>query len=235
MSVRKVALLAALAQILFCLYATWPEIFGNHRAPILPTNFDWVSQTVFVIGCLSLAIFLTVVHHIGPSLNLSHWMRVTALVAASALAIENLLPTYGTIRGIVFASRYVLSWKHRHSFSELSYVFTPAIPTIAVVTLIAFFVAVYRVTPPSDCDDRKRPVLQVASLSAAVAGILSLGRVIYFHVLYMGSWCSTAVLALGGIKRMATILSLIAFFLATYAAHGGFRLRHAGVPQHLAS
>jgi hypothetical protein len=77
-----------------------------------------------------------------PAPNLSGSVRIASLIAAAALTVENLQSAYGSIRGAASVASDSLGWKY-HPFRLIAYVLGRSVPTLAVITLVVFFFAVF--------------------------------------------------------------------------------------------
>jgi len=123
---RKAALFAGITQLLYGAYAVAPELFGVGRMPVSNQFHEWLSSVYIFATSAILAIFFFVVYRNAASLNLSGAVRLASVIAAAALTIENLLPTYAMIRNVVATAGEPLGWKY-HPFERLLYVLAQAI------------------------------------------------------------------------------------------------------------
>jgi hypothetical protein len=111
---RKAALFAGIAQLLNGVFASAPEVFGFGRVPVFAQLLDWAFTYFILLDSTILAIFFFMfVRTAAP--NLSRTVRIASLVAAAALTVENLLPTYATVRGAVAAANNSLGWEYPRS------------------------------------------------------------------------------------------------------------------------
>src|SRR5258708_17431303 len=114
---RKTALCAGIAQLLYGTFAVAPELFGVGRIPASNQFLDWLVTSFFLIASSIFAVFFFIVYRNASSLNTSGAVRFTSVIAAAALTVENLRPTYFSIRGAVAAADNVLGWKY-HPFNQ---------------------------------------------------------------------------------------------------------------------
>ena len=224
MTIRKSALIAAVATVPWDLIVIAPNLFGFEAEH--PT--DWTSWGLAVFASLTLTIFLFAVYFAREPLGSSTQMRLSAVVAGFFLAIENLPLSYGNIRSVYVACQDVFAWKY-HPFAELRYVLREAIPTFTVVTFILFLVVVYRasarpgqITEPGSTDPVPTGV-RMAALLAFVGCVAALGQLATFvfgnpipHAWRFAVQLSLRVLSSG---------SLALFFLLVRAAQPEAGLR----------
>jgi hypothetical protein len=217
MNMRKAALVAALAQMLWGLLIVVPQVFGFESQQ----GTDWIGRELALFECLALAIFLFAVYWKPERMNGSIRVRFAALVAAICLGIENLPLTYGTIRGVVSSLKNVLDWED-HPFLSMRYVLVPAIPTIVVISLIAFLVFVYRPSPrvgqlaESDADGHLYNGVRIAALLAFIASVVAVGQ-LFFFIATTPIW-QTSVFTARFVLRLLSLTSLALFFFLVQAA-----------------
>jgi hypothetical protein len=217
MSLKEPALIAALGELLLSLYVIAPGAFG----------ISWVNNQDFARGLgfvesLALAVFLLLGYRESESLLLNAHVRLVALIAAVALGIENLSPTYGTVRGAIASSENLFAWKYQ-PVRQFTYVFAPTIPTIAVISLIVFLLVVHhtalRPSPnsgePEVISERMR--IRIVTMVVLGAGFLEVGEFVYFlaaNPVVFTQWFPV----LSAVLRLTSLISLVSFFLVVFIA-----------------
>jgi hypothetical protein len=180
MNIRKAALIATVAQMLWSLQMIAPQVLG-YQAFLT----DGPNKALFLFEPFALVIFFSVVYWQGERLRVSIQVRIAALIAALCLGVENVLPAYGAIRGVVISSRYALAWRY-HPFGQLRYVLAPTIPTISVISVIAFLIVVYQKSPrltqldETEIEAHEYIALRIAAILVFVANIVAMGQLIFF-------------------------------------------------------
>jgi hypothetical protein len=211
-SLAKTSLVAALAQVCSGMLAISPVAFGFNRISSQLSTFDWVSSGLVLFESLAIGAFLWMVYRREEPLNPSHSIGLAALTAAVLLSIENLPHIFGTIRNLSH-SNDVFLWKN-NPLRNASYLLVPAIPSIAVVSLVIFLVLVYRESlgvSAQSVEQHRNWGLRNTSFIAFGASIGAMGALMYAVVtIGVGHTWGFAVRLL---LRMASIVSLGIFFL----------------------
>jgi hypothetical protein len=210
--IRKSALIAAVATILWDLLIIAPNLFGFETEH--PT--DWTNWGLAVFQSLTLTIFLFAVYLARHPLGSSTRMRLSAIAAGFFLSVENLPLSYRNIRNVYVACQDVFAWKY-HPFAEMRYVLREAIPTITVVSLILFLVVVYRASArPGQTTDSAPTGVRMAALLALVGCVAVLGQLASFVFAnpIPQTWRFAVQLSL----RVLTPGSLALFFIFVWAA-----------------
>jgi hypothetical protein len=203
---RTAAVIAGAAQLLFGIFVIAPQIFGTGF-------FSGPSETAFstftVIGCLLLAIFFFGIVA-TPAPNLSGSVRIASLIAAAALAVENLRSTYGTIRVVANIASESLDWKY-HPFRQFAHVLGTAMPTLVVITLGVFlFVVFARSLKTQDWKPGERSnFVGLTSFMVAAVFVIALVET-FISVMLAPRPLRASVMRL--LLRFATLASLIVFF-----------------------
>jgi len=215
-NMRKAALCAGIAQLLTGIFAVAPELFGVGQVPVPNEFLDWAFRLFMLVSSSILAIFFFVVYRKVKLLNCTGRVRFASVVTAAVLAVENALPSYATVRGAIAAADNALGWEY-HPFKQLAYVLVPTIPTLAVISLIAFLLAVFYSslkTPEWEQSTTDRSgsgvALRLASFAAAVASTIAL---VWFLYAVMAGPQLTGPLRFRLLLRLVTLVSLVVFFL----------------------
>jgi hypothetical protein len=144
-------------------------------------------------------------------------VKYAALIAALCLAVENLRPPYGMLRGIVRSSVDSLAWRY-YPFIQARRILVAAIPSLAVVSIVIFLLVVWHASPRSEglgrplSESRRRPsVLGVAALLAFTATIVAVGQLIF--AVTSGPIWHTPGFAVKFALRLLSLGSLAVFFL----------------------
>jgi len=213
MTLPKTALAAAIAQLFLGLLQSFPRVLGVGPALNWKGLSDSFVTGIWLYECAALSIFLLVVFRWAESLNFSAQMRLAALVAATALGLENVRRVYGTARNALSASISLEGWGD-HLLGNLRYVLVPTIPSIAVVSLIAFLIALYRFSPEKpkgEAPSLPQAGLRNAALLALSGTLVALGMLAYEVAanFFPLTWDYSVRLAL----RLTSLFSLGLFFL----------------------
>jgi hypothetical protein len=180
-----------------------------------PPAFNW-TLGLMVFEPSAFLLFFILVHWNPERLSGSSTMRSAALIAALCLSIENLLPTYRTIRGLILSLWGSHAWKY-DPFTQIRHLFAPTIPTVTVVSVVIFLVVVWRTAPNLEAEHsrsaavRGRIAVGVASLLAFIASILAIGQLLLFA--FSRSIWETRGFAARFSLRALSLCSLAAFFL----------------------
>jgi hypothetical protein len=207
---RKAALFAGIAQLLFGVFTVAPGLFAVGRSPASSQPLDWAFGSFILVGSSIFAIFFFSFFR-TPAPNLGGAVRIASLIAAAALTGENLLPTYNTIWGALTAANHSLGWRY-HPLKQFAYVIAPTIPTLVVVSLVAFLLLVFsmslRTQDLTQCPKHRTDRLRLISLAAATVSLIGVACFLYFAIAAPGPLASSVSLFL----RFATLSSLTAFF-----------------------
>jgi hypothetical protein len=205
---QKAALFASGAQLLCGIYVIAPELFGVWRAPASEQPLDAAFGWFFFVGSSTLALFLFLVFR-AATLNVGGAVKVSALVAASTLMVENMLPTLRTIGGATAAANNSLGWKY-HPFKEFVYVLGPTIPTLGVISLVVFLLLVFSRPSSSGPRPKASGTVTLVSFAAAAMYVVAIAWLLY-SVIMAPKPIASSVFRL--LFRFATLASLTAFFL----------------------
>jgi len=211
LNIRVACLAAALGQILWSLLIVNPQVFGISGAP----GVDWTGALMFLESLVLLFFFLAACWS-NKRINGSVKVRYAALMAALCLAVENLRPPYGTLRGIV-RSADSLAWRY-YPFIQGRQTLARAIPNLAVVLIVIFLLVVWHASPrseglnrPAGKSRREDNALGVAALLAFAATIVAVGQLI-FALASNPNW-QTPGFAGKLALRLLSLGSLAVFFL----------------------
>lgn len=130
LNIRIACLAAALAQILWSLLIVDPQAFGTSGAH----GFDWTGGLMFLESLVLLIFFLAASWSSKRFIG-SVKVKYAALIVALCLAVENLRPPYGMLRGIVRSSVDSLAWRY-YPFIQARRILVAAIPSLAVVSIL---------------------------------------------------------------------------------------------------
>jgi hypothetical protein len=204
---QKAALFASAAQLLSGIYAIAPELFGIGHAPAYGQPLDWAFGWFFFVGSFTLAVFFFLVFT-GATLNVGGAVRVAALVAASTLMIENMLPTLSTIGGVIAAANNRLGWKY-HPLKQFAYVLGPTIPTLEVISLVVFLLLVFSGSWSREPRSKASGSLSLVSFAVAAMGFVGIAGFLYSVIMTRQPIASSVFRHL---LRIAALISLISFF-----------------------
>jgi hypothetical protein len=210
-NMRESALIAAIAQLLYGAFAIAPELFGVGRVPVPDQFLDWVYRSLTLVESAVLASFFFIVYRNVASVSHARAVRFASVIAALALTVENLLPTYATIGSAVVTADNALGWKY-HPFNQLAYVLVPTIPTLAVISLAVFLFLLFSMSPKASrrmqgTTGPSGPLRMVAFAAAAVS-VIPLAWFLYSVLAAPRLPASIVRLSL----RFVTLVSLGVFF-----------------------
>lgn len=205
MSLRRAALLAAIAQALMGIYCFWPQVLGSGSAIVADQGMPSVlARSIGIFALAGVLVFYVVVYLKGGDLLVIPLSKSVALVAAFAIGIQNVPMAMGNARALFYRSQDMLLWQY-HFFQQLRDVARPLIPTLWVISTILFLVATYRrpatATREASAGGHTRPAaaVRVASVLAAAAAALELGAALYvslhFHVFTLPSGIQVVIYA----------------------------------------
>jgi hypothetical protein len=145
-----------------------------------------------------------------PAPNLGGSVRIASLIAAAALAVENLRSTSGAIRVVASIASENLGWKY-HPFRQFAHVLGTAVPTLEVITLGVFFFVVFaRSLKTQDRKPGERSnFVGLTSFMVAAVFVIALVET-FISVMLAPRPLRASVMRL--LLHFATLASLIAFF-----------------------
>jgi hypothetical protein len=221
---KRAALVAALGEVLFGSYPIVFQVLGVGLADI-----NRIDLALSLFGGLALATFLLVVYRDAQLLRTSSRMRLTALIAAISLGIENLPKAYGTVLNAIRDSQDRIIWE-THPARYIAHVLVPIIPAFAAISLIMFLIVLYESSLETLAQSTRHGAgrahmrLRSTALLALAATVLGLGEFLY--VLATNATVHTGwVVATSGLVRLTSLVSLALFFLFTLLAQDLDRLR----------
>lgn len=206
---RKAAIFAGVTWLLYGLFVAMPRTFGVE-------TFSGDGQFGFRVlasaSCFVLVLFFLGIL-IARSTNLGGAVKVTSIVLALALALENWRYVYNTTRYAVVAGSNSELWRF-HKLKEVADLFVATIQALAIVTTILFLLLLFvrslkaRNTKPGPED--RIAFLRLISLLAATVSVIWLALAVLSIILAPRSLeLSVAPILL----RFATLIGLAVFFL----------------------
>lgn len=159
-----------------------PQAFGLNRM----FSLDW-DNGLMLCESLALVFFFLAACWGHERISRSTGVRRAALIAALCLAIENVRMAYGTFRGVVVirSSSDSLAWKY-HPFIRARYILVSAFLSLAVISILIFFLVVWRtslqsggVGKPLGESRREYRTLRVAALLAVITSIVAIGELLF--------------------------------------------------------
>lgn len=177
MTLRRSALLTLIGQSLLALLAFAPHLFLPTSATRPEAVFDRVLNAVALCGPLP---FFFIVYSNPASLAITQGLRDASVGAAIVLGVENAqraINTLGSIIVTTIQSPNVSEWQS-DPLGQLRAVAATSIPTLATVSLILFWVAVYRAPEIAGCARSQEPVARAAlvAIIACAVALLALIR-----------------------------------------------------------